>query len=88
MLKIIAQTERQNRVEVVNNKVDLKEKEEIIGKKNYKNKLIMVKQNNLINQNKIELRSKHSHGIGREHGAEVDAFVMTRKVNNPEMIWN
>lgn len=49
---------------------------------------MMVKQNTLIKQNKIEMKSKAGQGIGRDHGNQFDAFVLTRKVNNPELIWN
>jgi hypothetical protein len=49
---------------------------------------MLVKQNTLIKQNKNELKSRAGQGIGRDNGNQVDAFVITRRVNNPELIWN
>ena len=48
----------------------------------------MTKEAKLIHNNKLENDSKKKTGIGRNDDSLLDQFVLTRKVNHPELIWN
>jgi hypothetical protein len=61
--------------------------ETLIEPQDYQNHIIMTKQCKLVSKNKLINRTMVSQGIGRVDSGPEDIFVLTRKLNNPELMF-
>ena len=49
---------------------------------------MLTKNQKQLQENRLELQAKRGEGIGRANDNMIDHFVLTRKINNPELIFN
>ena len=72
----------------VERNASIAEKEEIYSRKHFNQHLIAEKERKQVDQKRIMIQAKLHRGIGNCPGGLTDQFVITRKINSPELIWN
>ena len=70
------------------NKHDVLNSEKPIDQKTYKDHLMLAKQGKLIANNKLLNQAQVMQGIGKQESSLIDQLVLTRKVNQPELVFN
>ena len=58
------------------------------GRKLYKEWLMKVKVSNQVVQQKLKNQAVNNQGIGRTDNSLFDNFVLSRKMNGPELVFN
>jgi len=59
-----------------------------VSRKDYHDHLITAKKDKQIRQDKLVNQTKVSKGIGRTEGNLLDHFILTRKLNFPQLVFN